>query len=120
MDGTIIGMSHRKQGQIFAIDTKSGATIWTSPGKMADNAALIGNRQAILILADDGELQIISPNQNNFAVIKTYFVSSTPTWAHPVPVQSGLLIKNQDHLIRLDYTGNSQASAHSSGRISSD
>ncbi|MCI0446930.1 hypothetical protein L0152_27475, partial [bacterium] len=72
--------------------------------KMAENAAFIGNEQSILILKDDGEIQILDPHSKNFDSIKTYNVSNSSTWAHPVPVSSGLLIKNDDSLILWKYS----------------
>jgi outer membrane protein assembly factor BamB len=104
IDGRIVGMSHRKQGQFFAIDAKSGSVLWTSVPKMAKNAAFIGNENSILILKDDGEIQILNPHSQKFDPIKTYNVSNTSTWAHPVPVSSGLLIKNDDSLILWKYS----------------
>jgi outer membrane protein assembly factor BamB len=103
MDGKIIGMSHRKQGEFFAIDAKSGSIVWTSPPKMAENAAFLANEKSILVLKDDGEIQILDGHAQKFESIKTYKVSNSSTWAHPVPVAAGLLIKNDDSLILLEY-----------------
>ncbi len=103
IDGKVIGMSHRRQGQFFAIDAKSGSILWTSTGKIAENAALIADDKSIVILKDDGELQIVSPNARNFEAIRTYNVSKTSTWAHPVPISSGLLIKDNDSLTLWNY-----------------
>lgn len=103
IDGKIVGMSHRKQGQLFVIDAKLGSILWTSPGKMAETAAFVGNEEAILLLKDDGEIQIFPSRGKRFDPIRTYNVSSSTTWAHPVPVTSGLLIKNDDSLILWNY-----------------
>lgn len=101
--GKIIGMSHRKQGEFFAIDAKSGSIVWTSPPKMAENAAFLANEKSVLVLKDDGEIQILDGYAKKFEVIKTYKVSNSSTWAHPIPVSAGLLIKNDDSLILLEY-----------------
>ncbi len=103
IDGRIVGMSHRKQGQFFAIDAKSGSVLWTSAPKMAENAAFIGNKQSILILKDDGEIQILDSHSQTFDPIKTYNVSNSSTWANPAPVAAGLLIKDDDSLIFWKY-----------------
>ena len=103
IEGNIIGMSHKKQGQLFAIDAKSGSILWTSTGKIGENAAIIADDQSIVILKDDGELQIISPYTKDFEAIRTYSVSKTSTWAHPVPISSGLLIKDNDSLTLWSY-----------------
>lgn len=103
MDGKIIGMSHRKQGQFFAIDAKSGLILWSSQPNIADNASFLANEKSILILKDDGEIQVLNGNANKFEPIRTYKVSNSATWAHPVPVTAGLLIKNDDSLILFEY-----------------
>ena len=103
MDGKIIGMSHRKQGQFFSIDANSGAVIWTSSPKIAENAAFLANKDSILILKDDGEIQILESPTKTLETIRTYKVSNTSTWAHPAPIASGLLIKNDDSLILWKY-----------------
>jgi outer membrane protein assembly factor BamB len=102
--GKIIGMSHRKQGQFFAIDAKSGEILWTSPPKMAENASFVASEDSILILKDDGEIQILAAPSQKFGTIRTYHVSNSSTWAHPVPITSGLLIKNDDSLILFQYS----------------
>jgi outer membrane protein assembly factor BamB len=103
MDGKIFGMSHRKQGEFFAIDAKSGSIVWTSPPRIAENAAFLANEKSILILKDDGEIQILNGDAKKFETIRTYKVSDSSTWAHPVPVTAGLLIKNDDSLILFEY-----------------
>ena len=103
IDGMIVGMSHKKQGQFFGLDSKSGSILWTSPAKMAENAALVGNEDSILILKDDGEIQILSTHLKQFSAVKTYNVSNTQTWAHPIPIASGLLIKNEEYLTLWNY-----------------
>lgn len=103
VDGKIIGMSHRKQGEFFAIDAKSGSIIWTSLPKIAENAAFLANEKSILILKDDGEIQILDVNAKKFEPIRTYKVSNSSTWAHPVPITNGLLIKDDDSLILFEY-----------------
>jgi outer membrane protein assembly factor BamB len=103
VDGKIIGMSHRKQGEFFAIDAKSGSILWISPPKIAENAVFLANEKSILILKDDGEIQILDGNAKTFKPIRTYKVSNSSTWAHPVPVTAGLLIKNDDSLILFEY-----------------
>lgn len=106
MDGKIIGMSHRKQGEFFAIDAKSGSIVWTSSPKIAENAAFLANEKSILILKDDGEIQILDSNAKKFEPIRTYKVSNSSTWAHPVPITQGILIKDDDSLILLEYDSN--------------
>lgn len=94
VDGRIIGMSHKKQGQFYALDSRTGALLWTSEGRVAENAAFVVAKENVLVLKDDGVMYVLPTNSKAFAPIRTYEVSNTATWAHPVPVTSGLLVKD--------------------------
>jgi hypothetical protein len=54
----LFGLSHRNSGQFFALDAKTGKTIWTSPPRQASNAAILFAGDVLFMLKDDGELLI--------------------------------------------------------------
>lgn len=98
--GTLYGFSHRRSGQFFALDPSDGATLWTSEGRDGENAALVALGQILLALTDDATLRAIPTDAVAFAPEATYEVAASPTWAHPVPVAGGLLVKDLEHLSR--------------------
>jgi outer membrane protein assembly factor BamB len=96
--GTLYGFSHRNKGQFFAVDAASGKTRWLSPGRQADNAAVLVAGNALLILTDRGELLVAKKDAPAFAPIATYTVADSATWAHPAVVGTTLLVKSADAL----------------------
>lgn len=94
----LYGMSHKKKGQFFCIDAKSGATLWTSPGREGENAAIL-NTDSLLFLLDDGaDLTIASADAKKYEVLKKYSVAKSATWAHPAVVGRQILIKDYSNL----------------------
>jgi outer membrane protein assembly factor BamB len=94
----LYGMSHKRKGQFFCIDAKTGATLWTSEGREGDNAAILTAGSLLFFLADDAELTITNASEKKYEIVKKYTVAQSPTWAHPVLVGNRLLIKDQTTL----------------------
>ena len=64
---------------------------WSAAGgREGENASLVRAGQRLLVLTDDGQLSIY---QNRRLEVR-YTVASSATWAHPVPVPGGVLIKS--------------------------
>jgi outer membrane protein assembly factor BamB len=97
----LIGFSNKRQGQFFALDPQTGKLIWTSPARAAENAALVSTGKNLLILKEDAELLVLSASANSFSPIVTYQVAKSPTWAHPVLSDRGILIKDESRLTLL-------------------
>jgi outer membrane protein assembly factor BamB len=97
-DGALYGFSHKRHGQYFALDAASGAVLWTSPGRQAENAALLAGRGMWMALTDGAELMLAEASRDDFAPVATYGVADGATWAHPVPVPGGVLVKDTDTL----------------------
>ena len=93
--GRLIGMAPSRKGQLFALDAASGKTLWTSEGRLGDNAALVAVDNVVLVLTDAGELLVQPADAPGFAPVARYQVADSPTWAHPVPTSRGLLIKDR-------------------------
>jgi len=96
--GTLLGFSHRNRGQFFAVDVRSGRTLWTTRGREADNAALVSARGVVLALTTNAELIVSSPSTAGFNEIVRYDVADTPTWAHPAIVGSQIFVRDADSL----------------------
>jgi outer membrane protein assembly factor BamB len=95
---SIYGMSHKKKGQFFCIDAKTGATLWTSSGREGENAAIL-NTDSLLFLLDEGaDLTIASTDAKKYEVLKKYSVAKSATWAHPAVVGNQILIKDYSSL----------------------
>ena len=96
--GRLCGLSARKKGQAFCLDAATGKTLWLSEGRDGDNAAVIAGGGVLFILSTDGELVVASPGGAAFARLARYTVASSATWAHPVVLPSGVVVKDVDSL----------------------
>ena len=73
---------------------RTGETLWTSPGREGDNAALVGIGDRLLTLTDGGELLVLAADAAEFEPLARYEVAQSGTYAHPVPTRQGVLIKD--------------------------
>lgn len=110
-DGTLYGFSHRRRGQLFALDAATGKTVWLSEGRQGDNAALVVGGGALYVLTTESELIVTPQGGNTFSPTRTYLVAQSPTWAHPVVGDEGVLVKDFESLVRLRFEGETGAAA---------
>ncbi len=94
----LYGFSHYDKGRFFCLDTENGRVLWESPGRTGTNAAILSIPGHVVALVDDGELQIIAARGDRFEKVASYPVADSPTWAPPVVLQSGILVKDNKHL----------------------
>jgi len=94
----LYGHSHKKKGQFFAVDARTGKTLWLSEGRQGDNAALVSAQGALLMLTTESTLLVAKPDPAAFSVVRSYTVADTPTWAHPAPSGNRLFIKDKETL----------------------
>ena len=94
----IFGFSHYKKGEFFCIDARTGATKWTSPPRQGDNAAVIVSGGNLILLRDEGELMIVKAGGKAFEPLRRYTVADSPTWAHPLVLPNGVVIKDKTTL----------------------
>lgn len=90
----LFGFSHLKKGQLFCLDARTGATLWTGPPRSGDNAAILASSTTLYALTPDAQLLIAKPTAKALGEIRRYEVADSPTWAHPVVLPDGLLIKD--------------------------
>jgi outer membrane protein assembly factor BamB len=95
---TLFGMSARSSGQFFALDARTGKTLWTSPPRQGTNAALIRADDVLFILKDDAELIVARANPDRFERLQTYSVADSATWAQPTVSGDRLFVKDVSSL----------------------
>ena len=95
---TLYGMSNRNRGHFFALDARTGKTLWATTGREGDNAAIVRAGKLLFLLKDDAELVIARPNPASFEVIRRYTVAESPTWAMPLIDGNRLFIKDVETL----------------------
>jgi outer membrane protein assembly factor BamB len=96
----LFGFSHLQKGQLFCLDPRTGTTLWQGPPRDGDNAALLVSPTALVVLKDDGEMIVARPNGKSLDVIRRYTVADSSTYAHPVVLADGVLVKDVKTLTR--------------------
>lgn len=91
---TLFGLAARNAGQYYAIDAKSGKTLWTSEGRQAAHASIARAGNIWFSLESDGELIVARTSQVAFEPLKRYKVADTETWAQPALSGNRVLVKD--------------------------
>ena len=92
--GHLYGMSAR--GNLFCLNAETGALAWLdeTPRGRGGFAAIVDAGPALLVLPSGGELLVVEPDPAGLKELATYKVSDGQTYAHPVPADGGLFIKD--------------------------
>jgi outer membrane protein assembly factor BamB len=99
--GTLYGLSTRKKGQFFAVDTATGKTLWQGPGRMGENASITNVAGMLLALTNDAVLYVLPAGATSFVPVAQYTVANSQTWAHPVFLGDHILVKDETTLTSL-------------------
>ena len=95
---TLFGLSTKSRGQFFAIDARTGMTLWHGPPRQAANTALVKAGNLVFYLNDDAELTVASSNRTRFEPLKRYTVADSATWAQPLVSGKRIFIKDVSSL----------------------
>jgi len=96
---TLFGFSVMKKGQFFAMNADTGKTLWQSPGRMGENAAILNlGGKSLLLLTNEAKLIVLPASAKEYAPAAEYTVANSPTWAHPVIIRDRILIKDETTL----------------------
>jgi outer membrane protein assembly factor BamB len=98
-DGAFIyGFGHRRKGQLFCLDARTGAAKWTTEGRGGENAAIQSVGDNLLVLSTDGNLIVVKRTPEKFEEVRRYKVADSQTWAHPVLLGREVVIRDADSL----------------------
>ena len=94
----LFGLSHKRRGQLVALDARTGKLLWATTGREATNAAVLVSGDQLLLLTDDAEFIVAKAGGQGFEQVRRYTVARSPTWAHPVLAGKYLLVKDAETL----------------------
>lgn len=95
---TIYGFTNRNRGQYFAMSARDGKVLWASEPRKGDNAAILVAGDLLFLLNTDAELIVAKASPAAFQPVKTYTVAESETWAHPLVLAEGIVIKDFESL----------------------
>jgi len=90
----LFGLSGRNSGQYYAMDARTGKTLWTSEGRQAAHASVARAGDLLFSLESDGELVVARSSQTAFEPLKKYKVSANETWAQPAISGNRVFVKD--------------------------
>ena len=96
----LYGMSHYDRGRLFCLDPENGEVLWKGPPRTGQNVAFLSMPGYVLALTAHGELRVLRARADDYEVARSYRVSGASTWAPPVLLPEGFLIKD-DRTLRL-------------------
>jgi outer membrane protein assembly factor BamB len=93
-DGRFLyGFGSKRKGQLFCLDAETGTAKWTTEGRGGTNAALQMAGAHLVALTTDGELLVVRRTPDKYDEVKRYKVAESETWAQPVLVPGGILVR---------------------------
>src|SRR5262249_33088003 len=91
---TVYGMSEKSSGQFFALDAKTGKTLWLGRPREATNTAVVKAGELLFFLNDNAELIVARSSRNDFEPLRRYTVADSPTWAQPAISGNRIFVKD--------------------------
>ncbi len=99
----LFGLSHKRSGQLFAVDVANGRSVLASPGRDGENVALVLAADHLFVLNERAELTVLDPRADTLRTVARYDVADTATWAHPIVTESGVVVKDATTLALLSF-----------------
>ena len=99
----IFGFSNRNGGIFFCVDAEGGKTLWTSDPKQGDNAVIMIAGDLLFLLKDNAELIVAKASGAGFEPLRRYEVADSATYANPLMLAKGIVIKDKTSLAYLPW-----------------
>jgi len=94
----LFSLSTQNAGQYFALDAKTGKTLWRSEGRQAAQAAIQTAGDLVFSLEDDGELVIARITPAASEPVRRYKLADAETWTQPVISGNRVFVKDVSSL----------------------
>src|SRR5437773_7301577 len=100
-DGVLYGLASKKKGQIVAVNATTGALRWATEGRAAEQAAILLTPAHVLVFTTGGELVLVRRSPAKYDEERRYTVADSATWAVPVLLPDGLIVRDAAGVVRL-------------------
>ena len=100
-DGRIYGLSAKRRGQFVILDAATGAVKWATEGRDGNHASILVAPEHVLFLTDGGTLIVTPRGSDAFVEERRYEIGTSTTWAIPVLLPGGMLVREATGIVRL-------------------
>jgi outer membrane protein assembly factor BamB len=100
-DGIIYGMSNKRRGQFVAVRASDGWLKWSTPGRDGAHASILQHGDQLLFLTDAGVLIVLKRTEEGFTEEHRHELTQAATWAVPVFLPDGLLVRDATSVQKL-------------------
>lgn len=97
-DDHLYGFSHYDSGRLFCLKPNTGDVSWSGPPRTGQNVMFLSVPGHIAALTNKGELRILRATPREYQQVASYQVAEDHTWAPPVLLKDGVLIKDRRRL----------------------
>ena len=97
--GTLVGFSHLRKGQLFALDPADGKVLWRGEPRSGEHASLISWGDRLLVFREDGWLDVGEVSRGGFRLVRKYQLGSSICWGHPAIVGHRILVRDGPRLV---------------------
>jgi outer membrane protein assembly factor BamB len=101
IDGVIYGMSNKRRGQFVAIRASDGGLKWSTPGRDGNHASILQANEHLLFLTDGGVMIVARRTAEGFTEERRYEIGQSTTWAQPILLADGLLVREATGVVKL-------------------
>lgn len=101
VDGVIYGMSNKRRGQFVALRAADGWLKWSTPGRDGNHASILQAGEHVLFLTDGGVLIVARRTDEGFKEEHRYEIGQSTTWAQPVLLADGMLVRDATGIVKL-------------------
>ena len=102
-ENLVFGFTNRNSGMFFCVDSETGKTLWTSDPRQGDNAVIYVSGETLFLLKDNADLIVARATGSAFQPLRTYHVADSATYANPLMLPKGLVIKDNTTLSYLTW-----------------
>jgi outer membrane protein assembly factor BamB len=100
-DGRIYGLSAKRRGQFVILDAATGAVKSATEGRDGNHASILIAPEHVLFLTDGGALIVAPRGSDKFVEERRYEIGTSSTWAIPVLLPGGMLVREATGVVRL-------------------
>ena len=97
-DGFLYGLSHYGQGRLFCLDPENGEIHWQGSPRTGPYASFLSFPGHVLTLSHQGRMSLFKASPKAFQSVASYPLSEDSTWAAPVLLKDGILVKDAETL----------------------